>query len=162
MPSINKCPKCGYSSDIAFEECPKCGLIIEKFIEIQKRQEKQKRIEKLEKKLDELEKIDTPFKLNNLGEKKKPSLNFINITLSAFFLILILIFIAISFMPRDHKETSRDHKETSAGGWATISKCEVYYREMQRANYAYLHGGGTKAEIEEARRRWQECILRYK
>ena len=71
MSSINKCPKCGYSSDMAFEECPKCGVITKKIIEIQNRQEKQKRIEELEKRLCELEKIDTPSKPRYLREKAK-------------------------------------------------------------------------------------------
>lgn len=51
MTNTYKCPKCDYSSDTAFEECPKCGVIIKKFIGAQKRQEKQKKIEELEKKI---------------------------------------------------------------------------------------------------------------
>ena len=176
MTGTDKCPKCDYCSDTAFEECPKCGIIVKKFIEAQKRQEKQKKIEELEKKLHKIEKIYTPSKPRNLCENKKsfvnfikgkksailsnpsnliekikPSLNFINFTLIAILSIFLLA--AIISM-------TSDHKETSTVDW--VSKCGVYYKEMERANYAYLYGGGTKPEFEEARRRWQECVLRNK
>ena len=49
MTNTNKCPKCDYSSDTAFEECPKCGIIINKFIGAQKRQEKQKKDRRIRK-----------------------------------------------------------------------------------------------------------------
>jgi len=32
----NNCPKCGYNSETAFDECPRCGIIVKKFLKIEK------------------------------------------------------------------------------------------------------------------------------
>jgi uncharacterized protein YxjI len=32
----NNCPKCSYNSETAFDECPRCGIIVEKFLKIEK------------------------------------------------------------------------------------------------------------------------------
>jgi uncharacterized protein YxjI len=45
MSETKKCPKCGYTSDTGFADCPSCGVIISKFLEIEK---KQKEYEKRE------------------------------------------------------------------------------------------------------------------
>jgi uncharacterized protein YxjI len=36
--TTEKCPKCGYASDTGFADCPSCGVIISKFLEIEKEQ----------------------------------------------------------------------------------------------------------------------------
>lgn len=36
MTKTNQCPKCGYSSDTGFSECPACGIIVSKFVAIEK------------------------------------------------------------------------------------------------------------------------------
>ena len=38
MDTANECPKCGFTSDLNFSDCPKCGVIINKFLEREKKQ----------------------------------------------------------------------------------------------------------------------------
>ena len=38
MSLTNQCPKCGYTSDTGFADCPGCGVIVSKFLEIEKEQ----------------------------------------------------------------------------------------------------------------------------
>jgi len=166
MSSINKCPKCGYSSDMAFEECPKCGVIIEKFIEAQKRQEKQKRIEKLEKRLDELEKIDTPSKPRNLREKAKSFVNFIkeklaippnlpksrgkiksfvfnyNKTLIICFLLFFVLIISTTFYSSEQKAKTVI---------ATIEQLKNFPQDFEGKNVA-ITGAIIRHEIKKSHR----------
>ncbi|MFC1849887.1 hypothetical protein ACFL27_06725 [candidate division CSSED10-310 bacterium] len=39
MDAVNQCPKCGFSSDSDFTNCPQCGIIISKFLAIEKRRQ---------------------------------------------------------------------------------------------------------------------------
>lgn len=39
MTETSTCPKCGYEGDQAFSECPACGIIVSKFIELEKDRE---------------------------------------------------------------------------------------------------------------------------
>ncbi len=50
MNDVNKCPKCGYTSDVVFEECLKCGVITENFLK------REKKIEELDKQFHKVEK----------------------------------------------------------------------------------------------------------
>lgn len=55
MKNNNTCPKCGHTSDAAFEECPMCGVVVEKFLEKEKTRQRQKELKEAEKKLKEAE-----------------------------------------------------------------------------------------------------------
>lgn len=33
MDTVTECPKCGFTSELAFSDCPKCGIIVGKFLE---------------------------------------------------------------------------------------------------------------------------------
>ena len=70
MTTTGNCPKCGYSSEKSFDECPTCRIIIKEFIEAQKRQEKQKKIEELERKIVDKEK-EIKRKTNRWFKKHK-------------------------------------------------------------------------------------------
>ena len=85
MTNTTKCPKCGYSSDIAFEECPQCEVVIEKFMKIKNSKEKQQKIEELEKKIIEKEK---KIKRIKYGWFKKQKSKKVAIIAGIFVLIL--------------------------------------------------------------------------
>jgi uncharacterized protein YxjI len=36
MDTVTSCPKCGFTSDVAFSDCPGCGVIVSKFLKRQK------------------------------------------------------------------------------------------------------------------------------
>jgi len=38
MSTTKQCPKCGYTSNTGFADCPSCGVIVSKFLEIEKKQ----------------------------------------------------------------------------------------------------------------------------
>lgn len=42
MTGKTKCPKCGYTQDIPFSECSRCGIIIKKYLEKEKQEERVK------------------------------------------------------------------------------------------------------------------------
>lgn len=37
MEVVNVCPKCGYSAESKFIDCPKCGIIVNKYLENERR-----------------------------------------------------------------------------------------------------------------------------
>jgi len=153
MSSINKCPKCGYSSDMAFEECPKCGLVIEKFMKIENSKKRQKRIEELERELNTLKIKYAPSKESQFLKRVKFYAEYNSITKFIFVFAVLFILSLPALIFRESK---------TSNGHAYVYNCMGYYKEMERADHAYLYGGGTKAEFEKARRRWQECVLRNK
>jgi len=50
MSTTKKCPKCGYTSNTGFADCPSCGVIISKFLEIEKKQKEYEKKESSEMK----------------------------------------------------------------------------------------------------------------
>ncbi len=50
MTTTNQCPKCGYTSDTGFADCPGCGVIVSKFLELEKEQKEYDRQESSETK----------------------------------------------------------------------------------------------------------------
>jgi len=37
MSETNQCPKCGFASEMSFPDCPKCGIVVSKFLAIEKK-----------------------------------------------------------------------------------------------------------------------------
>ncbi|MFH1075582.1 MAG: hypothetical protein V1753_01870 [Pseudomonadota bacterium] len=83
MPYANKCPKCSYFSDEAFEECPKCLVVIDKFIK----------------------RSQTTTNIGHIETESYPvsetSAKFIRKTNKALFVVLLLIF-GLTFFLKDN------------------------------------------------------------
>lgn len=143
MLSKNKCPQCGYSADIAFEECHQCGVIIKKFVEAQKRQEKQKRIKELEKKIVEKEK---KIKRTKYGWFRKLLLNKYAI-IPAVFVVIVLCGYGIKlYLSLNNKgKHSLEITEYSKAIDLAPNNATAYYN---RGN-AYSNSGKYQKAIED-------------
>lgn len=141
MTNTYKCPKCDYSSDTAFEECPKCGIIIKKFIGAQKRQEKQKKIEELEKKI----------KRTKSGLFKKQKSKKVAIIACTFALILFCGYGIKSYLLASEKDYLKRGNSKCENGEYTLAITEYSEAINIEPNYAaaYCNRGFAYFTLEK-------------